>query len=65
MFGTRGIKLDKAIVARAREQAHAQGYASLEEYLTHLIERDLVAVTASEDDKKAIVDKMKGLGYLE
>lgn len=65
MFGIQGIKLDKAIVARAREQARTRGYASVEEYLTHLVERDLTAAMASDDEKQAIVDKMKGLGYLE
>ncbi len=65
MFGNRGIKLDRSILARARQRAIELGYASVQEYLTHLIERDTAQNEPSADERQTIMDKLKGMGYLE
>jgi hypothetical protein len=40
------------------------GYASAEEFIEHLIEKELARLEDAESDE-AIVKKLKGLGYLE
>lgn len=55
------LRLDPELTKRAQEKAQELGYSSLEEYLTHLLERELGDAAA---DDKAVVDRLKGLGYL-
>jgi hypothetical protein len=61
MFGPK-IKLDPEVHRRAQDRAHELGYASVEEYVTHLVETDLARLSPPED--AAVVDRLKGLGYL-
>ena len=62
MFGSR-IKLDKALVARAKRSADLAGYSSVEEFITHALEKELAEIeeAASEQELKK---KLKGLGYI-
>jgi hypothetical protein len=56
------IKLDKELLARVRSEA--AGYSTPDEFVRHVIERELAKIEeagATED----IVKKLKGLGYLE
>ena len=56
------LKLDPELHRRAQEKARELGYATLEEYVTHLLERELSALTPEQD--AAVVERLKGLGYL-
>ncbi len=58
------IKIDENLYDRVRKIAQAGGYSSPEEFIIHIIERELGKVEAAEDDQ-AIVDRLRGLGYLE
>ena len=55
------IRLDAELHARAQEKAQQLGYSSLEEYVTHLLEREL---EEKSPDDQAVVERLKGLGYL-
>jgi hypothetical protein len=57
------IKLDKALLAKAKRYADLAGYSSVEEFVTHLLERELAKIDASESEDE-IRKKLKGLGYL-
>jgi hypothetical protein len=54
------IELDKALFARMKEYAEANGYSSPEEFVTHLIERELAPGQPGED-----ASKIKGIGYID
>ena len=56
------IELNPELVERARQRARQAGYSSLEEYVAHLIEKDLAQLSPEED--AAVVERLKGLGYL-
>ena len=58
------LKLNKALCDRARAHAERAGYSSLEEFVQHVLERELAKLeeTSSRDDVEA---KLKGLGYLK
>ena len=58
------IKLDDALADRARRAAEAAGYSSLEEFIQHLIEKELARVEKS-DPKEEVTKQLRGLGYLE
>ena len=62
MFGS-GIKLDKALLARVKRCADLAGYASVEEFITHALEKEL-AQLEDADSEDEIKKKLKGLGYI-
>lgn len=62
MFGS-GIKLDKALLARVKRCADLAGYASVDEFVAHVLEKELAAIDAS-DSEADVKRKLKGLGYI-
>jgi hypothetical protein len=62
MFG-RGIKLDKALVARVKRCADLAGYSSVDEFVTHVLEKELAKIEGS-DSEEEMKKKLKGLGYI-
>ncbi len=63
MFGGGKIKLDKELIERAKKVAEVAGYASHEEFITHIIERELANFEDGASDEE-ITEKLKGLGYI-
>ena len=68
MFGSR-IKLDGELLSRCRRQAEQLGYSSVEEFITHVLERELRSMESTGDetaaDEEEIANRLKGLGYIE
>ncbi len=58
------IKLDSHLYDRVKRMAETAGYASAEEFVIHMIEKEL-AVLETDDDEKQIADRLRGLGYIE
>jgi len=59
------IKIDSKLLDRAKKAAEAAGYASLEEFITHLIERELSKLEAPPEGDDAVAEQLRGLGYIE
>lgn len=59
----RGIKLDKTLLAKAKRCADLAGYSSVEEFITHVLEKELAQLDES-DSEEEMRRKLKGLGYL-
>ena len=62
MFG-RGVKLDKALLAKVKRYADLAGYSSVEEFITHALEKE-IALLEQADSEQEIRNKLKGLGYI-
>lgn len=62
MFGS-GIKLDKALLARVKRFSDLAGYSSVEEFITHALEKELAQLDKA-DSEDEIKKKLKGLGYI-
>jgi hypothetical protein len=62
MFGS-GLKLDKALLARVKRYADLAGYSSVDEFVTHILEKELAQLEGS-DSEEDIKKKLKGLGYI-
>ncbi len=60
----RTVKLEKALVERARTAAAKAGYSSVEEFVQHVIEKELASLEEAEA-KEEVVKQLRGLGYLE
>jgi hypothetical protein len=57
------IKLDKALMARVKRFADLAGYSSADEFVIHVIEKELAKFEGS-DSEEDIKKKLKGLGYI-
>lgn len=60
------INLDKELLAKAEKHAASSGYPSIQEFIVHLIEKELSSLG---QENECYVDSMKkrlqGLGYLD
>ena len=63
MFGAK-IKIDKDLLKRAKRFAEIAGYSSTEEFITHLIERELSKLEQSGDSDEDVKERLRGLGYI-
>ena len=63
MLSKTSVKLNKSLCQKATVCAGKAGYSSLEEFVEHLLEKEVARSegTASKDD---VAKKLKGLGYL-
>lgn len=58
------VKLNKDLWARVKKVAAAAGYSSPEEFVEHVLERELAKLEDAQTDEE-IVRKLKGLGYID
>lgn len=58
------IKIESSLFDRAKKMADQAGYASVDEFVEHMIEKEL-AVLESADSDEAVTERLKGLGYIE
>ena len=64
MFGsTTKIKLDKDLLAKARKVADIGGYATVKEFITHVLEKEMSQFDDADGDED-IREKLRGLGYI-
>ena len=63
MFGTTKIKLDSALVDRVKKFSEIAGYSSVEEFITHALEKEL-AQLEDADSEEEIKKRLQGLGYM-
>jgi hypothetical protein len=63
MAGTT-IKLNKDLWAKVKKVAGAGGYSSPEEFVEHVLEREIAKLEDAGSDEE-IVRKLKGLGYID
>ena len=60
------IRLDPHLYDRVKKVSERAGYASAEEFILHIIERELSTLESGEDDDDPkVIERLKGLGYIE
>jgi predicted DNA-binding protein len=64
MFGGGSkIKLDKDLLERIKKISEVAGYASHEEYVVHVLEKEIAKFDDAQSDAD-ITEKLRGLGYI-
>jgi hypothetical protein len=58
------IKIDSALYNRVQKVADLAGYASADEFIVHMIEKELAKLEGAESDEE-VTERLRGLGYLE
>ena len=65
MFGS-SVKIDADLLKRCKQHAQDAGYSSVEEFVAHVLERELKSKQVeSEKDQEEIARRLQGLGYIE
>lgn len=60
------LKIDSDIIERIRKVSEIGGYSSPEEFVMHIIERELDVLDPDQgESEEEIRKKMEGLGYIE
>jgi hypothetical protein len=57
------VKIDGELWERVKQAAQAAGYSSPEEFVNHVLEKELSAL-AGEADEEEIKKRLQGLGYI-
>ncbi len=58
------VKLEKELFERVKRCADAAGYSSPQEFVQHVLEKELSSIEEGESDEE-ILKKLQGLGYIE
>ena len=64
MFGGNKVKIDKSVLERCHKCAEVAGYASVEEFIEHVLEKELKGIEEAGTSDEAITESLKGLGYI-
>lgn len=62
MFGSK-VKIDKDLLGRLKQVSDTAGYATVEEFIHHILEKELTQFEDAESDED-IKNKLRGLGYI-
>lgn len=65
MFKSSSIKLGKDLMERVARCAEIAGYSSPQEFVEHVLEKEMARIEEEGESKEDILKKLKGLGYLE
>ena len=58
------IKLKKKTWDRVKRVSDAAGYSSAQEFIEHIIDKELEKLEEADSNEK-LVEKLKGLGYID
>lgn len=58
------VKIDSGLYDRVKKVADIAGYASADEFIVHMIEKELAKLETAETDEE-VTERLRGLGYLE
>jgi hypothetical protein len=61
------IKFEKDLYDRAKKIAATAGYSSVDEFVTHVLEKELRTISGGEDepeDEEKLKERLRGLGYI-
>jgi hypothetical protein len=66
LFGSR-IKIDADLLEQAKKCAAKEGYSSVEEFVAHVLEKEIARLTAAEsgDSDEEVKKRLQGLGYID
>ncbi len=63
MFGKK-IKLDAELYERTKKYAETIGYASVGEFVAHVLEKEISKVEEAEQSMEEVERRLRGLGYI-
>lgn len=64
MFGPK-IRIEKDLYERVKSCSEEAGYSSVEEFVTHVLEKEVEKHHRQEEDQSEVEKRLRGLGYLD
>lgn len=64
MFGGNKLKLDKELMERLEKAAELAGYSSVNEFVVHVLEKELSRIDEGGGSDEEIKKRLEGLGYI-
>jgi len=58
------IKIDDGIYERVKNVAQLAGYATPEEFIVHVLDKELSVLESASSDAE-VTERLRGLGYIE
>ena len=61
------IKLEKDLYERAKKVSEAAGYSSVDEFVAHVVEKELRNISGGDgepEDEEKLKERLRGLGYI-
>ena len=68
LFGTHKIKIEGDLLEKAKKCAEACGYESVDEFVLHVLEKEIKKIMPPEESntsKEDVQKRLRGLGYIE
>jgi hypothetical protein len=63
------IRIEGELLEKAKQCAEASGYASVDEFVLHTIEKEVKRLATDKaggtDSKEKVTKRLRGLGYIE
>jgi hypothetical protein len=59
------LKIDSHLYDRAKKAAETAGYPDVNEFVTHIIEKELAQLETTDQNDEKIAQQLRGLGYIE
>jgi metal-responsive CopG/Arc/MetJ family transcriptional regulator len=63
VFGSTKVKLETDLVNKVKRYSEIAGYSSVEEFITHALEKELSQLEGAESEED-IKKRLRGLGYI-
>jgi len=68
MFGSHKVKIEGELLEKVKQCSEAAGYESVDQFVTHVLEREVNKVLPADESntsKEEIQKRLRGLGYIE
>jgi hypothetical protein len=63
-MGAVKIRIDAGLYERLKECSEVVGYSSVDELITHVLEKEVDRLAGDKADLETTKERLKGLGYL-
>lgn len=69
MFGSYKVKIEGDLLEKVKQCAESGGYGSVDEFVTHVLEKEIKKTLPPEEgssaSKELVKKRLQGLGYIE
>lgn len=68
MFGSHKVKIEGELLDKVKQCADACGYESVDEFVIHMLEKEIKKVLPPDEStpsKELVKKRLQGLGYIE
>ncbi|HEX9155217.1 MAG TPA: hypothetical protein VF819_06600 [Nitrospira sp.] len=68
MFGSYKVKIEGELLEKVKQCSEAAGYESIDEFVTHMLEKEVKKILPPDESntsKEDVQKRLRGLGYIE